>query len=158
MTSRGRAARVRVTVKHRLRGDGKIWVDRVESAVRRDKDGGYAVGAPDVWDRARMDYDALGDRFVIELDEETIEVPFHEGEARFIWKDRAYHIASMVFGEVHIDQDGRAVATGFVTVTGVRLETVEPELLPLIRPLAWGLALRREALAGQNSYAQASAG
>ena len=135
-----------------------ISVDEVESKVRKDPDGGYAVDAPDVWDRAWVDYDLVHDGISIELDEATSEVAFHEGEARFSWKERPYHIASMVFGEIHIDQDGRPVATGFVTVTGVHLDPVEPELLPLIRPLAWGLALRSEAMARQDDFSMAAAG
>ncbi len=138
---------MRVTVKHRLRGDGRIWVDYVETKVRRDPDGGYGVDAPDVWDRARVDYDIAADWIRIERDEETIDVPFHDGEADFTWRESPYHIASMVFGEIHVAQGGRPVVRGFVTVSGVHLDPVEPELLPVIRPLAWGLTLRSERLA-----------
>ncbi len=141
-----------VVVKHRIRGDGRIWVDRAESAVRKAEDGGYAVDAPDAWDRAWARYDSIGDRILIDLDEESVEVRFHEGQAHFTWKERPYHIASMISGVVHIDQSGRPVVDGQVTVSGVHLKTVEPELLPLIRPLAWGLALRSEAIARQDDF------
>ena len=135
---------MRVTVKHGLLDGGRIRVDYVETEVRREDAGVYAVDAPDVWDRARMHYDHFEDHFRIELEHETVELSFHHGEADFTWKDRPYHIASLVGGEVRIDQEGRPVATGVVTVSGLHLETVEPELLPLIRPLAWGLALYSE--------------
>ncbi len=135
---------MRVLVKHRLRGDGEIRVDHVETKVTREKDGTYAVDAPDVWDRARMRYHKFEDRFTIELGADTVEVSFHEGEGTFTWKERTYRIGSLVGGQVRIDQAGRPVARGFVTVSGVHLDPVEPELLPLIRALAFGLALYSE--------------
>lgn len=124
-----------------------VRVDHVETAVRRVRGEVaevYDVDAPDAWDRARMHYARFEDHFRIELDQETYEVSFHGGEADFTWKERTYHIASMVGGEVHIDQVGRSVATGVVTVEGLDLPTVEPELFPLFRALAWGLALYSE--------------
>ncbi len=142
-----RAVRVRVIVKHGLLGGGRIRVDHVETEVRREDVGIYVVDAPDVWDRAKMRYDRFEDHFRVDLEQETVDVAFHQGEARFTWKDRPYHIASLVGGEVRIDQEGRPVATGVVTVSGLDLEPVEPELLPLIRPLAWGLALYSEEVA-----------
>ncbi len=135
---------MRVTVKHGLLGGGRIWVDHVETEVRREGAGVYFVDAPDVWDRARMHYDRFEDHFRIEFEQDAVDVSFHQGEANFAWKDRPYHIASLALGETHIDQAGRPVATGFVTVSGLHLDPVEPELLPLIRPLAWGLALYSE--------------
>ena len=46
----------------------------------------------------------------------------------------------------------RLVALGHVTVAGLHLDSVEAELAPLLRPLAWILVLRSEALRRTGRY------
>ena len=138
---------MRVLVKHRLRGDGRIWIDYTKTKVLRDTGGWYAVQSPSSLEDARVLYRPAQDLVVIEQSEEFLRVPFKDGEGTFTWEGRTYRIGSMALGEVRIHEGSRPVAQGWATTSGLRLEIVEPELLGLVRALAWGLALRSEDLA-----------
>lgn len=52
----------------------------------------------------------------------------------------------MDFGNISIKEGGRPAVRGHTTVSGVRLLVVAPDLEPLERELAFGLALRSSAL------------
>ena len=147
---------VPVDVRHRVWGDGRIRVDGVRTKVRRDTGGWYAVEGIHPGDGARVIYREMQDLILISWPEANLRVAFHGGEGRFEWEGRPYHVASMIEGALRIDQEGRRVAEGHVTVAGVHLETVATELLRLIRPLAWGLALRSERIGRDSRFEPAT--
>ncbi|HYM40523.1 MAG TPA: hypothetical protein VEY12_10375 [Thermoplasmata archaeon] len=136
-----------LVVKRRIRGDGRIWLDRVKTKVLRATGGWYAVDGASPSEDARVLFRPAQDLLVIEQYGRFLRVPFHAGEATFTWEDRTFHIGSMARGALRIDREGRVVAHGVVTAAGVRFSDVACELLPLIRPLAWALALRGEVIA-----------
>lgn len=134
-------------MKHRIRGDGWIRIDRVKARVLKATGGWYAVADPfGLWD-ARVLFRPVQDMVVIEQQARFLRIPFRAGEAMFEWDRRRYHVGPMTSGSVHIDQEGRVVARGVVTASGLRLDEVASELALLIRPLAWGLMLRGEDMA-----------
>lgn len=147
---------VPVEVRHRIWGDGRIRVDGVRTKVLRDTGGWYVVEGIHSGEGARVMYREMQDLIVISRPEANLRVAFHGGEGRFEWEGRPYHVASMIEGVLRIDQEGRRVAEGHVTVTGIHLESVAPELLQLIRPLAWGLALRSERVGRDNRFEPAA--
>lgn len=136
-----------VRVKHRLLGDGRIWIDGVRTKVLRDTGGWYQVLSPSRDEDARVLFRPVQDLVVIEQREEFLRVAFKDGEATFRWRDRAYRIGSMSLGKVRIDEGTRDVAHGVVTASGIRLSLYRTDVLPLLRALAWGLTLRSEELA-----------
>ncbi len=143
---------VPVDVKHRIWGDGRIRADGVRTKVLRDTGGWYVIEGIHAGETARVLYREMQDLLVICWPETTLRVAFHGGEGRFEWDGRAYHVASMIEGHVRIDHEGRPVARGHVTVAGVHLDSVAAELLPVIRPLAWGLALRSERVGRDSRF------
>ena len=145
---------MRVLVKHRLRGDGRIWIDYAKTKVLQDTGGWYAVQSPSGLEDARVLYRPVQDMVVIEQLGQFLRVPFHDGEGTFSWQGRTYRVGSMALGEVRIHEGARPVATGLVTTSGLQLETVEPELLGIVRALAWGLALRSEEIARDSRRVQ----
>ena len=153
-TQHGLLQVVAVDVRHRVWGDGRIRVDGVRTKVLRDTGGWYVVEGVHAGETARVLYRAMQDLLLICWPDTTLRVAFHRGEGRFERDGRGYRIASMIDGLIRVDQEGRMVAEGHVTVAGVHLETVAPELLPLIRPLAWGLALRSERIGRDNLWVQ----
>ena len=133
-----------VEARHRIWRDGRIRVDGIRSKVLRDTGGWYVVQGPHAGETARVLYRDLQDVAVICWPEQTLRVAFRGGEARFEWDGRTYRIASMIDGEIRVDQDGRPVLQGHVTPAGVHLESVATELLRIVRPLTWVLVLRSE--------------
>ena len=133
-----------VDVRHRVWGDGRIRVDGTRSKVLRDTGGWYEVEGLHPGEAARVLYRDLQDLLLICRSTSTLRVAFRAGEGLFEWEGRAYHISSMIEGEVRIDQEGRSVVRGRATVSGLHLEHVAAELAPIVRPLAWGLTLRSE--------------
>ncbi len=139
--------RLIVVVKHRLRGDGRIWVDAVKTKVLKDAGGWYVVESPLPRETARLLFRDLDDLVLIDREDGVLRVSFRKGEGEFEWDGRRYHVATMVEGDIRIDQEGRPVARGHGTVSGIALDFVATELLPIIRPLAWGLTLKTEEIA-----------
>lgn len=139
-------------VQRRLRGDGRIWVDRVKTKVLRDTGGWYAVLSPSGLEDARVLYRRLQDMLVVEQSGRFLKIAFKDGEGAFSWKERVYRIGSMVLGEIRIDEGSRSVARGVVTRAGIRLSEFEPELVPIVRALSWGLTLRSEEISRDASF------
>ncbi len=129
-------------------------MDGVRTKVLRDTGGWYVVEGIHPGETARVLYREMQDLLLICWPESTLRVAFHGGEGRFEWDGRTYRIASMIEGLLRVDQEGRRVAEGHVTVAGARLETVASELLPVIRPLAWGLALRSERIGRDSRWVE----
>ncbi len=136
-----------VDAKHGLLGDGRIRVDGRRSRVTKDSGGWYVVADPSSWGEARVLYNDYADLAVLRWSTTILRVHFKAGEGAFSWEERSYHIGTMIEGEVRIDQEGRSVVRGHATVSGIHLDTVATELLPIIRPLTWALVLRSEAVA-----------
>lgn len=146
------AASVAVDVKHRIWGDGRIRVDEVRTKVLRDAGGWYLVEGIHSGEGARVLYRDMQDLILVSWPNVYLRIAFRKGEGQFRWEDRPYHIASMIDGDIRIDQGGRVVVRGHVTVAGIHLETVAVELLPIVRPLAWGLALRSERVGRDSRF------
>ncbi len=136
-----------VDVKHGLLGDGRTRADGVRMRVVRDTGGWYVVRDASSWGDARVLYRDSQDLAVLRWAGAILRIPFHAGQGAFRWEDRTYRIDSMIEGEIRIREGDRLAVRGHVTVTGVHLDSVATELLPIIRPLAWALALRSEAVA-----------
>ncbi len=137
-----------VDVKHGLLDDGRIRIDRLRGRVLHDTGGWYVVKDSSSWGDARVLYSDYQDLAVIQWATSILRIPFKEGKGTFVWEERTYRIGSMIEGEIRIDQEGRPVVRGHTTVSGLHLDSVATELLPIIRPLAWALVLRTEAVAG----------
>jgi hypothetical protein len=142
--SAGDRGDVSVDVKHRIWLDGRIRVDGARTKVLRDTGGWYVVQGPHVGETARVLYREMQDLAVICWPETVLRIPFRAGEGHFEWEGRPYHISSMIQGDILVDQEGRSVVRGHATAAGMHLETVAAELVPIIRPLAWALAIRSE--------------
>ncbi len=110
----------------------------------RDTGGWCVVNGIHAEETARVLYREMDDLNVVCWPTLILRIQFRGGEGHFEWEGRPYHIATMIEGEIRLDQEGRSAARGHVTPAGIHLGTVAAELLPLIRPLVWGLALRSE--------------
>ncbi len=135
-----------VDAKHGLLRDGWIRVEGRRTRVQREAGGWYVVKDIVPWGDARVLFRAAQDLAVIQWSDVVLRVAFHAGEGAFTWEGRGYHIGTMIEGEIRIDQEGRRVVRGHVTVAGLHLDSVAMELLSIIRPLAWALVLRSETL------------
>lgn len=90
----------------------------------------------------RVRYDALHDRIRIESRGGLLEIRFRWRNTVFAWRGQEYLVGPLAWGHVMVSRGERPVATGRVTLTGVRLGYVAPELEPIAPPLAIGLAYR----------------
>lgn len=124
----------------------RLVVEGVEYPIRRE--GGGWVSVPSVGSRpsGRVRYDAFRDRIRIESSAGTTVVPFRWRGTDFMLGGRRYRIGPMAWGHVMVSRGERTVATGRVTVHGVRLGFIAPELDPIANQLAVGLAFRAIAI------------
>jgi len=95
---------------------------------------------------SRVRYFQFRDRATIATNGETIVFRFRRGGATVGWRGRAYRLHDMSGGRIRMTRDDREVVTGRVTPSGVRLDVVARELLPIVRSLALVLALHSEDL------------
>ncbi|HKZ98671.1 MAG TPA: hypothetical protein VJ326_03660 [Thermoplasmata archaeon] len=123
-------------VSHRLR------VDDRDVPVRRAGRGWYAIPGIGPGGSSRIRYSPFSDRIRIEAAGPALEIRFHLRRTTFVWQGRAYRIRSMAWGRVVVEREGRAVVRGTITWSGVRLDRVVPEIAPIVRELALGLAFR----------------
>ncbi len=135
-----------VDAKHGLLRDGWIRVEGTRTRVMRDTGGWYVVKDPSPWGDARVLFREAQDLAAIQWRGTILRIPFRKGEGTFRWEERDYRIGTMIEGQLRIEQEGRVVAQGHVTVAGLHLDSVATELLPILRPLAWALVLRSETL------------
>ncbi len=145
-----------VVRRGRLR-TGVVVVDGDVYRVRRGKGGWYTVCARTPYDDGRVLFDDPQDHATLQRSDGTVEIQFHLEETVFGWQARAHQLASMEWGQITIDQEGRTVARGHVTVSGIHLETVAPELLPIVREPAFALTLHSEFLARDRRMLSAAA-
>ena len=130
-----------------LEHGGKVRTKDGVFAVHRGPDGSYAVSGPAGEPAGRVRYDDERETLTIERPGFALSIRFRPEleHTRFELAGHTYEVATMDFGNISIKEDARAVVQGHVTVSGVRLLTVAPELVPVERELAFGLALRSSA-------------
>ncbi len=127
---------------------GKVRTAEGIVEVRRSPDGTYSVPAPAAGESGRVKYDDEHD--MLEIERPGVYVSIHfRGETehtRFEFGGHVYEVGTMDFGAISIKEGGRPVVQGHVTVSGVRLLSVAPDLQPIQRELAFGLALHSDAI------------
>ncbi len=124
----------------------RLVVEGVEYPLRREGGGWITVPAVGPCPAGRVRYEALRDRIRIEGAFGSALVPFRWRRTRFTFGGRTYHVGPMAWGHVMVSRDERPVITGRVTLQGVRLGFVAPELRPIADELAVGLAYRAIAI------------
>ena len=137
----------RVTVEARigiLRD--RLVVEGVEYPVRRE--GGGWVSLPPIGSQpgGRVRYDAFRDRIRIESPGGTALIAFRWRGTAFSFAGQQYRVGPMAWGHIMISRGDRPVLTGRVTMSGVRLGYVAPELVSIANGLAVGLAYRAVAI------------
>jgi hypothetical protein len=120
----------------------RLVVEGAEVPLRREGDGWITVPPVGARSGGRVRYEALRDRIRIESPAGRVLVPFHWRHTSFSFGGRTYRLGPMAWGHIMVSQEDRPVATGRVTMSGVRLGYVAPELEPIAPELAVGLAYR----------------
>jgi len=64
-----------------------------------------------------------------------------------MWRGRTYRIQPSAWGRVTILDGNRPVVQGRLTLSGIRLDSVDPEFRDIERELAFGLAQRATTIA-----------
>ncbi len=90
----------------------------------------------------RVRYDGLRDRIRVESPHGSLDIQFRWRHTTFSWRGRRYRLGPMVWGHVSVMEGERPAATGRLTLSGIRLGYVSPELAPIAGELAVGLARR----------------
>src|SRR6266508_120865 len=140
---------VAVVAKTGILGGGRVRTEEGVYRIRQAADGWYSIlGRTPASGRVR--YNGARDILEIERPGVSLSIQFRsELEKTAFELDRTvYDVATMDFGRISIRERGRSVVEGRVTPSGVRLESVAPDLQPIERELAFGLALR------SNEYAR----
>ncbi len=131
-----------------LEHGGKVRTKEGIFEVTRGTDGWYTVGGPGAEGPGRVRYD--DERELLEIERPGVAVSIHfrpELErTTFMFRGHTYEVATMDFGNISIREGSRPVVQGHVTVSGDKLRTVAPDLLPIERELAFGLAVRSSAI------------
>lgn len=120
----------------------RLVVEGVEYPLRREGDGWITVPPVGARSGGRVRYEALRDRIRIESPVESVLIPFHWRHTSFTFAGHTYRLGPMAWGHVMVTRSERPVVTGRVTMSGVRLGYVAPELEPIASELAVGLAYR----------------
>lgn len=120
----------------------RLVVEGVEYPLRREGNGWITVPSIGARSGGRVRYEALRDRIRIETPMGNVLVPFHWRRTSFTYGGRRYRLGPMVWGHVMVSEAERPVVTGRVTMSGVRLGYVAPEIEPIAQELAIGLAYR----------------
>ncbi len=124
----------------------RLVVEGAEYPIRREGGGWVSVPSTDRVPPGRVRYDALHDRIRIESPAGVTMVPFRWRGTSFAFGGQRYRIGPMAWGHVMVSRGDRPVATGRVTMHGVRLGFIAPELNPIATELAIGLAFRAVAM------------
>ncbi len=139
---------VAVVAKTGILGGGRVRTEEGVYRIRQAADGWYSIlGRTPASGRVR--YNGARDILEIERPGVSLSIQFRsELEKTAFELDRTvYDVATMDFGRISIRERGRSVVEGRVTPSGVRLESVAPDLQPIERELAFGLALRSNEVA-----------
>ena len=123
---------------------GKVRTKEGIFEVTRAEDAWFSVGGPAAEGPGRVRYDDERETLQIERPGTALSIHFRPELERttFTFGGHTYDVATMDFGTISIKEGSRPAVEGHVTVSGVRLLSVAPELLPVERELAFGLALR----------------
>lgn len=124
----------------------RLVVEGVEVPLRREGRGWIRVPPVGSQPGGRVRYEAPRDRIRIEAPAGSALVPFRLRRTSFSFRGRTYRVGPMVWGHVMVSQEDRPVITGRLTMTGVRLGYVAPELASIAPELVVGLAYRAVAL------------
>lgn len=133
-----------VTVKHRWLRPSAVFADGTRYRVRREGQGAFRIAGPGPEDGGRVLFYPWRDYASIERRDGLVEIQFKDERTEFDWDRHTYRLGDMLDGDIHIREEERLVVDGRVTVSGVRLRTLAPDLDPIIRELAFALALRSE--------------
>ena len=127
---------------------GKVRIADGVFEVTLDPDGWYAVGGPPSEGAGKVRYDDERDTLEIRRAGVDVSIAFKPEleHTTFEFRGHAYEVGTMDFGNISIKEGTRPVARGHETVSGVRLLSVAPDLVPIERELAFGLALRGAAV------------
>lgn len=125
---------------------GKVRTAEGIVEVRRSPDGWYTVPGSGTEGAGRVKYDDERDVLDIERPGVSLSIRFRGETERttFEFGGRAYEVATMDFGTILIQAGSHPVVQGHITVSGVRLLSVAPELRSIERELAFGLAVRSD--------------
>ncbi|HII40247.1 MAG TPA: hypothetical protein HA326_03410 [Thermoplasmata archaeon] len=124
----------------------RLVVEGEEYPLRREGRGWVSVPAIGGRPGGRVRYDALHDRVRIEGPGGSAQIPFRWKRTVFTFGGKEYRVGPMAWGHVMVSRADRPVMTGRLTMHGVRLGYVAPELQPISHELAVGLAYRATAL------------
>ncbi len=121
----------------------KVKTDEGSFDVVPSEAGGYIVGAPSGQEPGLVSYETEQHVLDIRRPEVRVVIRFRPQTERttFTLDEHVYDVGTMDFGNVDISERGRPVVRGYTTMSGVRLVSVAPELQPIERELAFGLAL-----------------
>ena len=138
-----------IVAKTGILGGGKVRTEDAVCKVRPAGEGWYSIPGRTSGDSGRVRYHGARDILEIERPGVSLSIQFRSELERTTFElDRTvYDVATMDFGHISIREQGRSVVEGRVTPSGVRLESVAPDLQPIERELAFGLALRSNELA-----------
>lgn len=134
----------------------RLVVEGAEYPLRREGRGWVSVPAIGGCPGGRVRYDALHDRVRIEGAGVSTQIPFGWRRTVFTFGGKEYHVGPMAWGHVMVSRADRPVVTGRITMHGVRIGYVAPELQPISHELAVGLAYRAIALWLASSAGRAS--
>ncbi len=134
----------------------RLVVEGVEYPLRREGRGWVSVPAIGGQPGGRVCYEALHDRVRIEGPGGSALIPFRWKHTRFSFAGQQYRVGPMAWGHVMVSRADHPVVTGRLTLHGVRLGYVAPELEPISHELAVGLAYRAIALWLASSAGRAS--
>ncbi len=127
-----------------LRDRHEVKTDDGVFDVRPSAEDGYVVEAPAGEEPGLVRYNE-GDR-VLDIQRPGVALRIRFGTEQeptvFDFDNHRYEVGTLDFGKVDIAEAGRQAVGGFATLSGIRLEFVVPELRPIERELAFGLALR----------------
>ena len=120
----------------------RVLVDRHEYEILRGRDGWRHV--VDRGGRGgRVRYDSWRDRIDIECPDGSLQIRFRWRHTTFSWRGRTYSVTPIGWSRVTVvDQQRRRVVEARLTLSGIRLESLDAAFRPIERELAIGLAQR----------------
>ncbi len=127
---------------------GKVRTPEGIYEVGPPEDDWHKVTAPAGQESGRVRYTDERDLLEIERPGTTLSIHFRPEleHTTFELNGHVYQVGTMDFGNISVKEGDRTVVRGHGTLSGVRLLAVAPDLEPLERELAFGLALRAAGL------------